>query len=77
MLSSSALGAGIFGLPAVLKENGMIVGIILLAVGGVFSAISQYYLIKLTRVANERKEKEGLPLLTTYSELLQYSVEIK
>ena len=59
LLFSTAMGAGVLGLPAVLGINGGIFGSSMLVFGAVFSAIAQYLLIKATRVANEQVNAEN------------------
>lgn len=75
LLFSGAMGGGVLGLPFVVRENGILFGLILIAIGGVFSAVSEYYLIKCTRVANEELAKLGKKPLSSYSALMQYATE--
>lgn len=75
MLFSGAMGAGILSLPTVLQKNGFLVGSLLLCVGGVFSAVSEYYLMKCTRIANEENHKNNLPPVSSYSSLLEFAAK--
>ena len=47
MLFSGAMGAGVLGLPTVVRHNGYLPGLMLLTMGGIFSAISEweYYFV--------------------------------
>lgn len=73
MLFSGAMGAGVLGLPTVVRHNGYFWGLFLITVGGIFSAVSEYYLIKCTRVANEDLARKGKKTLDSYSSLMQYA----